>query len=101
MAAYSDSDTLDCNGNARRSSIYDHGCRNARTATANIPLSCVGVAFGGGPSSGSLRRISVDKCYEFWESEVKSHLLSPRGKVDRSKLLDEYGYVASEWSENI
>ena len=39
-----------------------------------------------------LKRISVDRCYEFWESEVGRHLLSPHGKVDRSKLLDEYGY---------
>jgi len=46
-----------------------------------------------------LKRIPVDKCYEFWESEVKRHLLN--GKVDRSKLPDEYGYVASEWSGQI
>ena len=45
-----------------------------------------------------LKRISVDKCYEFWESEVKRHLLSPHGKIDRSRLPDEYGYLASEWS---
>jgi hypothetical protein len=45
-----------------------------------------------------LKRIPVAKCYEFWESEVKTHLLSPHGKVDRSKLPDEYGYIASEWS---
>ena len=45
-----------------------------------------------------LERISVDKCYEFWESEVKRHLLSSNGRVDRSKLPDEYGYLASEWS---
>ena len=48
-----------------------------------------------------LKRISVHKCYEFWQSEVKRHLLSPHGKVDRSKLTDEYGYVASEWSGHI
>lgn len=48
-----------------------------------------------------LKRISVDKCYEFWESEVKRHLLSPHGKADRSKLPDEYGYLASEWSGHI
>jgi len=48
-----------------------------------------------------LKRITVDKCYEFWESEVKRHLLSARGKVDRSKLPDEYGYVASEWTGHI
>jgi hypothetical protein len=48
-----------------------------------------------------LKRISVDKCHEFWESEGKRHLLSPHGKVDRSKLPGEYGYRASEWSGRI
>jgi hypothetical protein len=48
-----------------------------------------------------LKRIPVDKCYEFWESEVKRHLLSPHGKVDRSNMPDEYGYVASEWSGHV
>ena len=48
-----------------------------------------------------LKRISVDRCYEFWESEVGRHLLSPHGKVDRSKLPDEYGYLASEWRGHI
>ena len=42
-----------------------------------------------------LKRISVEKCYEFWESEVKRHLLSPR------QLPKDYGYLASEWSGNI
>jgi sugar lactone lactonase YvrE len=48
-----------------------------------------------------LKRIPVDKCYEFWESEVKRHLLNPHAKVDRSQLPDEYGYLASEWLGNI
>ncbi len=48
-----------------------------------------------------LKRISVDKCYEFWKSEVKPHLLNPHGKLDLSKLPDEYGYLASEWSGQI
>ena len=48
-----------------------------------------------------LKRISVDKCYEFWESEVRRHLLGPHGKVDRSNMPDEYGYLASEWSGHI
>jgi hypothetical protein len=47
-----------------------------------------------------LKRVSSDKCYEFWEREVKRHLLSPHGK-DRSRLADEYGYLASEWSGRI
>jgi sugar lactone lactonase YvrE len=48
-----------------------------------------------------LKRIPVDKCYEFWKSEVKPHLLNAHGKIDRSKLPDEYGYLASEWSGQI
>ena len=48
-----------------------------------------------------LKRISVHKCYEFWESEVKRHLLSPHGKVDLSTFPEEYGNLASEWSEHI
>ena len=49
----------------------------------------------------TLKRIPVEKCYEFWESEVKRHLLSPHRKVERSRLRDEYGYLASEWSGKI
>ena len=45
-----------------------------------------------------LKRIPVDKCYEFWQSEVKSHLLNPDGKADLSNLPEEYGYLASKWS---
>jgi hypothetical protein len=48
-----------------------------------------------------LKRIPVDKCYEFWEREVRRHLLNPRGKADRSRLADEYGYIASEWSGRV
>lgn len=45
-----------------------------------------------------LKRIPIEKCYEFWKSEVKHHLAHPHGKVDQSKLPDKYGYLASEWS---
>jgi hypothetical protein len=48
-----------------------------------------------------LKRISAHKCYGFWQSEIKRHLLSPRGKVDLSRLPGEYGYLASEWSGDI
>ena len=48
-----------------------------------------------------LKRIPLERSYEFWESDVKRHLLSPHGKVDRSRLPDEYGYLASEWSGRI
>ena len=48
-----------------------------------------------------LKRIPLERSYEFWESDVKRHLLSPHGNVDRSRLPDEYGYLASEWSGRI
>jgi hypothetical protein len=48
-----------------------------------------------------LKRIPVDQCYDFWKREVKPHLLNPHGKLDRSRLPDEYGYLASEWSGQI
>jgi len=48
-----------------------------------------------------LKQIPVDKCYEFWKSEVKPHLLNAHGKIDLSRLPDEYGYLASEWSGQI
>jgi len=35
------------------------------------------------------------------KSEVKRHLLSPHVKVDRSRLADENGYVASEWTGHL
>ena len=39
--------------------------------------------------------------HNFGESEVKRHFVSPHGKVDRSSMPDEYGYLASEWSGHI
>src|SRR5262245_60696459 len=48
-----------------------------------------------------LKRVPVHKCYEFWQSEVKRHLLSPHRKVDQSTFPEEYGYLASEWSGHI
>jgi hypothetical protein len=48
-----------------------------------------------------LKRIAVHKCYEFWKSEVKSHLLNPHEKVDLSAFRGGYGYLASEWSGHI
>lgn len=34
-------------------------------------------------------------------SKLDNGLRNPRSKVDRSKLVDEYGYLASEWSGQI
>src|SRR5262245_42280460 len=45
--------------------------------------------------------VMVDKCYEFWQREVKRHLLSPHGKADLSTFLRNMDYLASEWSGHI
>ena len=46
-----------------------------------------------------LKWIPVHKCFDFWRSEVKSHLVT---NPDEGFLLEdfpnEYAYVASEWS---
>ena len=44
-----------------------------------------------------LKRIPVEKCFEFWKSEVKSHLASADG-FSLEDFPGEYAYVASEWS---
>ncbi len=59
------------------------------------------VAFIVADIGAPLQRIPVDKCYEFWQSEVKPHILNPDGKADLSNLPEEYGYLASEWSGRI
>jgi hypothetical protein len=46
-----------------------------------------------------LKWISVDKCIDFWKSEVKSHLVSnPNGEFSVEDFPNEYAYIASEWS---
>jgi len=48
-----------------------------------------------------LKRIPVHECYEFWQTEVKRHLLSLHGKANLSAFPEEYGYLASEWSGHL
>lgn len=50
----------------------------------------------------SLRRVEVHKCYSFWKSEVKAHLVNdPDGKIILENYPGEYAYLASEWSGEI
>jgi len=44
-----------------------------------------------------LEWISVEKCYEFWKSEVKVHLASA-DQFSLEEFPGDYAYVASEWS---
>jgi hypothetical protein len=49
-----------------------------------------------------LKSIPVYKCYEFWKSEVKSHLVScPDEPFRLEDFPGEYAYLASEWSGEI
>ena len=45
-----------------------------------------------------LRRVAVEKCYEFWKSEVQAHLAD---NADLGFILEDYpgnyAYIASEW----
>jgi len=49
-----------------------------------------------------LKTIQVDKCFNFWNSEVKMHLVSDPEKAFRvEEFPGEYAYLASEWSGEI
>ena len=45
------------------------------------------------------RRVNVDKCYDFWKSEVNPHLAgNPENGFELERFPGSYLYVASEWS---
>ncbi len=49
-----------------------------------------------------LRRIAAERCYDFWKSEVKSHLApEPDEGFCLEDFPGEYAYVASEWTGEI
>ena len=52
-----------------------------------------------------LKWIPYTKCYEFWKSEVKSHIVNnPEDKkkgFDIDNFSGNYAYIASEWSGEI
>lgn len=37
------------------------------------------------------------RCYEFWKSEVKPHLMPESSKIDVSFFPGGYAYLASKW----
>ena len=46
----------------------------------------------------TLKSVPVSKCYEFWKSEVKAHLISSPDEPFRLEdFPKEYAYLASEW----
>jgi hypothetical protein len=50
----------------------------------------------------TLKYIEVQKCYEFWKSEVKAHIVDdPDSGFRLEDFPGEYAYIASEWSGQI
>lgn len=44
-----------------------------------------------------LQWIPLERCYEFWKSEVKLHLAQPEAYIYLEDFPGEYCYSASEW----
>jgi hypothetical protein len=44
-----------------------------------------------------LEWVALNKCYEFWKSEVKSHLANHESLSPLENFPDQYCYFASEW----
>lgn len=44
-----------------------------------------------------LKWIAIDKCYDFWKSEVEKHLVDSPEKFHLEDFPNEYAYIASEW----
>lgn len=42
--------------------------------------------------------IALEECYDFWKSEVRSHLVAPDSLLRLDEFPNGYGYFASEWS---
>ena len=47
----------------------------------------------------SLRWIDAHGCFDFWKSEVKSHLIEDGSRIDLDKYPDGYCYAATEWED--
>lgn len=45
-----------------------------------------------------LKWISSDKSFEFWKSELIPHLAQDIGNIKLDNFIDNYAYVASEWT---
>jgi hypothetical protein len=44
-----------------------------------------------------LRWISLDDCYDFWKSEIKTHLAEANSPLILESFTGAYCYTASEW----
>jgi hypothetical protein len=49
-----------------------------------------------------LKRVEVQKCYEFWKSEAEAHIVDdPDSGFRLEDFPGEYAFVASKWSGQI
>ena len=48
-----------------------------------------------------LKWISYDKSFDFWKAEIKPHLVDDINNINLDNYLDNYAYVASEWTGEI
>jgi hypothetical protein len=44
-----------------------------------------------------LNWIEINKCFDFWKSEVEKHLATDINKIYLDNFPDNYAYIASEW----
>jgi len=44
-----------------------------------------------------LKWIKIDKCHDFWKTEVKNHLADPQAVKCLEDFPESYCYFASEW----
>jgi hypothetical protein len=45
-----------------------------------------------------LEWITIEKCYEFWKSEVDKHIGEDLNQIILEDYPGEYAYIASEWA---
>jgi hypothetical protein len=45
-----------------------------------------------------LKWITVDKCYDFWKTEVQKHVTDNPHKFYLDDFPDDYAYLASQWT---
>jgi hypothetical protein len=48
-----------------------------------------------------LKWISYDKSFDFWNTEIKPHLVDDINNINLDSYLDNYAYVASAWTGEI
>ena len=48
-----------------------------------------------------LNWIPVDKCFEYWKSKIKDHVVKNLDRIELEDYPNEFAYIASEWTGQI